>query len=159
MYTNSKVVLSMDGKSFTASYDVHTPFTCCLRGGSGYNTCAILTGPDFERGKWRHHATRSMYPEQLATVFYKNELSMSTTYLNLYMIYGGTNWGGIAYPGVYTSYDYVRTLGLAVLRFALYPHPRVLQLLKTVHSVKNTTSSSYKPTSSASARPISRRGR
>ncbi|KIJ67770.1 glycoside hydrolase family 35 protein [Hydnomerulius pinastri MD-312] len=57
-------------------------------GGSGYNTCAILTGPDFER------------------VFYKNELSMSTTYLNLYMIYGGTNWGGIAHPGVYTSYDY-----------------------------------------------------
>jgi hypothetical protein len=28
---------------------------------------------------------------------------MSTTMLNLYMIYGGTNWGGIAYPGVYTS--------------------------------------------------------
>jgi hypothetical protein len=22
------------------------------------------------------------------------------------MIYGGTNWGGIAHPGVYTSYDY-----------------------------------------------------
>ncbi|KAI9571159.1 glycoside hydrolase family 35 protein [Boletus coccyginus] len=57
-------------------------------GGAGYNTCAILTGPEFER------------------VFYKNELSMSTTYLNLYMIYGGTNWGGIAHPGVYTSYDY-----------------------------------------------------
>ncbi|KAH7927546.1 glycoside hydrolase family 35 protein [Leucogyrophana mollusca] len=57
-------------------------------GGSGYNTCAILTGPDFER------------------VFYKNEIAMSTTYLNLYMAYGGTNWGGIAHPGVYTSYDY-----------------------------------------------------
>ena len=28
------------------------------------------------------------------------------------MIYGGTNWGGIAHPGVYTSYDYVRTLWL-----------------------------------------------
>ncbi|KAH9482883.1 Beta-galactosidase A [Psilocybe cubensis] len=57
-------------------------------GGSGYDTCAILTGTEFER------------------VFYKNEIAMSTTYLNLYMIYGGTNWGGIAHPGVYTSYDY-----------------------------------------------------
>ncbi|KAF8204850.1 glycoside hydrolase family 35 protein [Pholiota molesta] len=57
-------------------------------GGSGYSTCAVLTGPEFER------------------VFYKNEFAMSTTYLNLYMTFGGTNWGGIAHPGVYTSYDY-----------------------------------------------------
>ncbi|KAF4619804.1 hypothetical protein D9613_005466 [Agrocybe pediades] len=57
-------------------------------GGSGYSTCATLTGPEFER------------------VFYKNEFAMSTTMLNLYMIFGGTNWGGIAHPGVYTSYDY-----------------------------------------------------
>ncbi|RDB20455.1 putative beta-galactosidase A [Hypsizygus marmoreus] len=57
-------------------------------GGSGYATCAILTGPEFER------------------VFYKNEFAMSTTLFNIYMIFGGTNWGGIAYPSVYTSYDY-----------------------------------------------------
>ncbi|KAF4619802.1 hypothetical protein D9613_005465 [Agrocybe pediades] len=57
-------------------------------GGSGYSSCSVLTGPEFER------------------VFYKNQFAMSTTYLNLYMIYGGTNWGGIAHPGVYTSYDY-----------------------------------------------------
>ncbi|KAF8076034.1 glycoside hydrolase family 35 protein [Lyophyllum atratum] len=57
-------------------------------GGSGYGTCSVLTGPEFER------------------VFYKNQFAMSTTLLNLYMIFGGTNWGGIAHPGVYTSYDY-----------------------------------------------------
>ncbi|TFK74453.1 glycoside hydrolase family 35 protein [Pluteus cervinus] len=57
-------------------------------GGSGYETCAVLTGPEFER------------------VFYKNEFAMSTTLFNIYMIFGGTNWGGIAHPGVYTSYDY-----------------------------------------------------
>jgi hypothetical protein len=39
-------------------------------GGSGYDTCAVLTGPEFER------------------VFYKNLFAMSTTTLNLYMIYG-----------------------------------------------------------------------
>lgn len=94
-------------------------------------------------------------------VFYKNELSVSTTYLNLYMIFGGTNWGGIAYPEGYTSYDYVRTFKfwLATLRFGPYPHSRAPQSPKTVHFAKSTMNSSYKPTSSASARPISRRVR
>ncbi|ESK93618.1 glycoside hydrolase family 35 protein [Moniliophthora roreri MCA 2997] len=57
-------------------------------GGAGFDRCAILTGPEFER------------------VFYKNQLAMSTTLFNIYMTYGGTNWGGIGYPGVYSSYDY-----------------------------------------------------
>lgn len=57
-------------------------------GGAGYDTCGELTGPGFER------------------VFYKNELALSTMVLNLYMVYGGTSWGGLPYPGVYTSYDY-----------------------------------------------------
>lgn len=26
--------------------------------------------------------------------------------INLYMMYGGTSWGNIPFPGVYTSYDY-----------------------------------------------------
>lgn len=84
---------------------------------------------------------------------------MSTTYLSLYMIYGGTNWGGIAHPGVYTSYDYVRTLKLTLLYFMSYSFSRVLQSLKTVRSAKNTMNSSFKPTFSASAQPISRRVR
>nr|GAT53820.1 glycoside hydrolase family 35 protein [Mycena chlorophos] len=57
-------------------------------GGAGYELCSQLLGPAFER------------------VFYKNEFAMATTMISFYMLYGGTNWGGIAYPGVYTSYDY-----------------------------------------------------
>ncbi|KXN86326.1 putative beta-galactosidase A, partial [Leucoagaricus sp. SymC.cos] len=57
-------------------------------GGAGYDLCSALTGPEFER------------------VFYKNQYALSTTIFNLYMTFGGTNWGGIAHPGVYTSYDY-----------------------------------------------------
>ncbi|KAJ7229001.1 glycoside hydrolase family 35 protein [Mycena pura] len=57
-------------------------------GGAGYEGCSLLLGPEFER------------------VFYKNQFAMSTTMLNFYMLFGGTNWGGIAHPGVYTSYDY-----------------------------------------------------
>jgi len=26
--------------------------------------------------------------------------------INLYMMYGGTSWGNLPFPGVYTSYDY-----------------------------------------------------
>ncbi|KAI5779605.1 glycoside hydrolase superfamily [Geopyxis carbonaria] len=57
-------------------------------GGPGYEACAVLLNHEFER------------------VFYKNKVSFATTILNIYMIFGGTNWGGIAHPGVYTSYDY-----------------------------------------------------
>jgi hypothetical protein len=40
-------------------------------GGSGYQTCAGLLGPEFER------------------VFYKDRVAQSTATLSLYMIYGG----------------------------------------------------------------------
>ncbi|CAL1711293.1 unnamed protein product [Somion occarium] len=57
-------------------------------GGSGYDQCFLLTN------------------EQFASVQYKNNYAAQTTYLNLYMTYGGTNWGNLAEPTVYTSYDY-----------------------------------------------------
>ncbi|KDQ55125.1 glycoside hydrolase family 35 protein [Jaapia argillacea MUCL 33604] len=57
-------------------------------GGSGYDMCYILTN------------------EQYANVFYKNNYAAATHYQNLYMTYGGTNWGNLAEPTVYTSYDY-----------------------------------------------------
>ncbi|CCX12140.1 glycoside hydrolase family 35 protein [Pyronema domesticum] len=57
-------------------------------GGPSYEACSVLVNHEFER------------------VFYKNLLSFSTNIFNVYMIFGGTNWGGLAFPGVYTSYDY-----------------------------------------------------
>ncbi|QRW12333.1 glycoside hydrolase family 35 protein [Ceratobasidium sp. AG-Ba] len=44
--------------------------------------------------------------EQFANVFYKNNYAAGAYLQSLYMTYGGTNWGNLAYPGVYTSYDY-----------------------------------------------------
>ncbi|KAJ7590547.1 glycoside hydrolase family 35 protein [Mycena floridula] len=61
-------------------------------GGAGYEACAARLGPEFER------------------VFYKAQFAMSTTVFNLYMIFGGTNWGGISHPGGYSSYDYGASL-------------------------------------------------
>jgi len=57
-------------------------------GGAGYDRCRELTGAPFER------------------VFYESSLATGSTMMNFYMTYGGTNWGWLASPGVYTSYDY-----------------------------------------------------
>ncbi|KAM5536272.1 hypothetical protein V8D89_010049 [Ganoderma adspersum] len=57
-------------------------------GGSGYDACRARIGPDFE------------------DVFYKNNWAANVKMHSVYMFYGGTNWGGINYPGAYTSYDY-----------------------------------------------------
>jgi beta-galactosidase len=57
-------------------------------GGPGYAKCRELTGVAFER------------------VFYEGNIAAGSTMQNFYMTYGGTNWGYLASPGVYTSYDY-----------------------------------------------------
>ncbi|KAI9660230.1 MAG: hypothetical protein M1831_003537 [Alyxoria varia] len=57
-------------------------------GGLGFAQCADLLNYEFER------------------VFYKNDFSFHVTIFNIYMTYGGTNWGNLGHPGGYTSYDY-----------------------------------------------------
>ena len=57
-------------------------------GGSGYANCYALTGPDFEN------------------VFYKSNLADGVTIQSNYMGVGGTNWGWLPAPFMYTSYDY-----------------------------------------------------
>ncbi|KAL7795886.1 glycoside hydrolase family 35 protein [Trichoderma ceciliae] len=57
-------------------------------GGWGFEQCSVLVNHEFER------------------VFYKNSMAAGVTIFNLYMIFGGTNWGNLGHPGGYTSYDY-----------------------------------------------------
>ncbi|KAJ7729673.1 glycoside hydrolase family 35 protein [Mycena maculata] len=61
-------------------------------GGTGYekysSSTSGLTNADYEN------------------VFYKENYAQTTTILNIYMLFGGTNWGGTAAPVSYTSYDY-----------------------------------------------------
>ncbi|CUA69706.1 hypothetical protein RSOLAG22IIIB_08633 [Rhizoctonia solani] len=56
-------------------------------------------GPGYE-------ACHQLINHQFANVFYKNNYAAGTSILNLYMTYGGTNWGNLATPTVYTSHDY-----------------------------------------------------
>ncbi|KAI0129915.1 lactase [Xylariales sp. AK1849] len=57
-------------------------------GGSGLEGCAALTNYEYER------------------LFFKNDFSFGVTILNIYMVFGGTNWGNLGQSGGYTSYDY-----------------------------------------------------
>ncbi|KAJ6619548.1 glycoside hydrolase family 35 protein [Mycena sp. CBHHK59/15] len=58
-------------------------------GGTGYEKYTVnLTNADFEN------------------VFYKENYAQTATILSIYMLFGGTNWGGTAAPVSYTSYDY-----------------------------------------------------
>ncbi|MFF4935379.1 beta-galactosidase [Streptomyces griseofuscus] len=57
-------------------------------GGPGYDKCAQLIN------------------DQFADVFYKQNIAVGATSQNLYMTYGGTNWGWLGMPQNYTSYDY-----------------------------------------------------
>jgi hypothetical protein len=57
-------------------------------GGLSFDQCSILLNMEFER------------------VFYKNNFAQAAALLNIYMIYGGTNWGNLGHSGGYTSYDY-----------------------------------------------------
>ena len=61
-------------------------------GGPGFAKCQILLNSEFER------------------VFYKNDYSFGVTIFNIYMTFGGTNWGNLGHPGGYTSYDYAAVI-------------------------------------------------
>ncbi|KAL4259131.1 glycosyl hydrolase 35 family protein [Pleurotus pulmonarius] len=58
----------------------------------GYAPCRTLTGADFQ------------------SVFNLQLWASNAKLINYYMFYGGTSWGGIPFPGVYTSYDYGASL-------------------------------------------------
>ncbi|KAM0327577.1 hypothetical protein ACHAQA_005870 [Verticillium albo-atrum] len=57
-------------------------------GDAGFENCALLLNMEFER------------------VLYKNNYAVGTTIFNIYMTFGGTNWGNLGHAEGFTSYDY-----------------------------------------------------
>ncbi|VUC37130.1 unnamed protein product [Clonostachys rosea] len=49
---------------------------------------------------------RNKTDERFVSLYYRDNLAQRVTMLNLYMLYGGTNWGAIGAPFQQTSYDY-----------------------------------------------------
>ncbi|KAH7924781.1 glycoside hydrolase family 35 protein [Leucogyrophana mollusca] len=76
---------------------------CLSEFGGGYIVGwgqVALGGTGYE--KYSTELTNAQYEN----VFYKDTYAQTATLLNIYMLYGGTNWGQTAEPTVYTSYDY-----------------------------------------------------
>ncbi|MCL1632790.1 beta-galactosidase [Sporolactobacillus sp. CPB3-1] len=53
-----------------------------------------------------YDAMRQKFNADYQNVVYKNIIGEGATLLSYYMTYGGTSWGYLPFPGVYTSYDY-----------------------------------------------------
>ncbi|KAL4748029.1 hypothetical protein BDW72DRAFT_205968 [Aspergillus terricola var. indicus] len=51
-------------------------------------------------------AQAALINHEFARVFYKLNYGMHITIQNLYMMFGGTNWGNLGHPSGYTSYDF-----------------------------------------------------
>ncbi|KAK5078615.1 hypothetical protein LTR64_002971 [Lithohypha guttulata] len=112
-------------------------------GGYGFDNCATLTNEQFER------------------IFYKNDISFRVTMLNLYMTYGGTNWGNLGHPLGYTSYDYGAPISedRAVLRAKYSEAKLIANFLKVtpayVTSIPmNYTNGSFASTSDIAVTPL-----
>lgn len=104
-------------------------------GGAGYDRCRQLTGPDFER------------------VFYEANMASGSTMQNFYMTYGGTNWGWLASPGVYTSYDYGAAISEGRRLTSKYDQQKLLgYFTQTVQSLAKTDSQATRPPDNAALR-------
>ncbi|PWN48247.1 hypothetical protein IE53DRAFT_319787 [Violaceomyces palustris] len=68
--------------------------------GSGYQACRELTNEKFIRVFVQDAWSQKKFPSFV----------LSFGVFSLQMVYGGTNWGAIAMPDVYTSYDYGASL-------------------------------------------------
>ena len=68
--------------------------------------------PEFESGYFQpwggyfYDQCAAEHDPAFADVYYKNNIGQRTTLMSLYMAFGGTNWGNLGAPVVYTSYDY-----------------------------------------------------
>jgi hypothetical protein len=90
--------------------------------------CVNTTGPDW------------------VNVFYRHNVEQKVTSMNVYMLFGGTNWGGLPFPTVGTSYDYSapisesRTIGDKYHETKLFGQfLRVARDLTKVDSIANNT--------------------
>lgn len=88
--------------NFQETAPTHPSFLGEFQGGS-YNPwggpqggCRENTGPEW------------------ANIYYRHNVGNKVTAVNIYMLFGGTNWGGLPFPEAITSYDY--SAGIAETR-------------------------------------------
>ena len=97
--------------------------------------CVNNTGPDW------------------VNVFYRNNIGNKVAGVNLYMLFGGTSWGGLPIPIVGTSYDYSAPISESRLIGEKYSETKLLSyflraakdLTKVEHGVNGTTNLTGNP--------------
>ncbi|NOV03706.1 beta-galactosidase [Paenibacillus planticolens] len=55
-------------------------------------------------------ALAQTYNANYENIIYNHVVSQGATMMSIYMTYGGTNWGYLPFPGVYSSYDYTAAI-------------------------------------------------
>ncbi|KAK6539096.1 hypothetical protein TWF694_010635 [Orbilia ellipsospora] len=75
------------------------------------NLIAEFQGGSFDSwgGTTFEQCYKDLGPE-MVRVYNKNTYASATHLLNIYMMYGGTNWGHLSHPGGYSSYDYAAAI-------------------------------------------------
>jgi len=98
---------------------------------------------------------------EFARVFYKNNFANGITIFNVYMTYGGTNWGNLGQSGGYTSYDYGAAIAedRTIFREKYHEAKLIAQFMVSspayLNAVpSNLTNSSYASTSAITTTPI-----
>jgi hypothetical protein len=99
-----------DPKVFKNSLDKIEETVRGYGGGASHSPMLI---PELQGGWFNHYTVNATYDDVynyfgdfLTRTIVETALAQGSTALNLYMYYGGTNWGTLGDPDVYTSYDY-----------------------------------------------------
>ncbi|KAI8892249.1 glycoside hydrolase superfamily [Globomyces pollinis-pini] len=99
-----------DPETFKKSFD-RSEVTVRSFGGAAAESPILI--PELQGGWFNHHSVNATfddvydyYGEQYTRLIVETALSQGVTAFSLYMYYGGTNWGTLGDPDVYTSYDY-----------------------------------------------------
>ncbi|CAO3639215.1 unnamed protein product [Cunninghamella echinulata] len=84
-----------------------------VRGFGGGAKHSPMFIPELQGGWFNHYQLQhtydqiyDFYGDQYTKLLFDTSLAQGVTMASLYMVYGGTNWGTLGDPDVYTSYDY-----------------------------------------------------
>ncbi|KAI8984274.1 glycoside hydrolase superfamily [Mycotypha africana] len=97
-----------------------------VRGFGGGAAKSPLFIPELQGGWFNHYQLQHTYDQiydyygdEYTKLLLETALAQGLTMTSIYMIYGGTNWGTLGDPDVYTSYDYsacIREFGMLSYR-------------------------------------------
>ncbi|KAK0671365.1 family 35 putative glycoside hydrolase [Cercophora samala] len=91
-----------ENATYTDLWEKHTS----MSPGTPYTIPEFQGGAFDSWGSVGYDQCVKLFDDVQARVLFKNNYASGVKILNVYMIFGGTNWGNLGHPYVYTSYDY-----------------------------------------------------